>query len=202
MLTALEERALHDRLGALAPISPKTWRAIVGLGTRASLAKGEYFSEPGAKATRFAVVLSGLLRHYYLDAGGRESIKAFRGPMELSGPYAEIIQRRPSRTFIEALTDAELFVFEVAEVDAAAESSLELQRLVRRFVEVQFVSKEQREYEFLLLTAEQRYRQFCASLPALLEHIPQHQIASYIGITPVALSRIRARGRTKRSSGP
>lgn len=198
MLTALEERALHDRLGALAPISPKTWKAIVALGSRMSLAKGEYFSQPGEKATRFAVVISGLLRHYYLDAAGKESVKAFRGPMELSGPYAEIIQGRPSRTFIEALTDAELFVFEVAEVDAAAESSLELQRLFRRFVEVQFVAKEQREYEFLLLTAEERYRQFCASLPELLQHIPQHQIASYIGITPVALSRIRARGRSKR----
>ncbi|MDP3231731.1 MAG: Crp/Fnr family transcriptional regulator [Myxococcales bacterium] len=195
MLTALEERALHDRLGALAPISPKTWRAIVALGSRMSLAKGEYFSQPGEKATRFAVVISGLLRHYYLDTAGKESVKAFRGPMELSGPYAEIIQGRPSRTFIEALTAAELFVFEVAEVDTAAESSLELQRLFRRFVEVQFVAKEQREYEFLLLTAEERYRQFCASLPELLQHIPQHQIASYIGITPVALSRIRGRGR-------
>lgn len=198
MLTALEERALHDRLGALAPISPKTWKAIVALGSRMSLAKGEYFSQPGEKATRFAVVISGLLRHYYLDSAGKESVKAFRGPMELSGPYAEIIQGRPSRTFIEALTASELFVFEVAQVDAAAESSLELQRLFRRFVEVQFVAKEQREYEFLLLTAEERYRQFCASLPELLQHIPQHQIASYIGITPVALSRIRGRGRGKR----
>ena len=198
MLTALEERALHDRLGALAPISPKTWKAIVALGSRMSLAKGEYFSQPGEKATRFAVVISGLLRHYYLDPAGKESVKAFRGPMELSGPYAEIIQGKPSRTFIEALTASELFVFEVAEVDAAAESSLELQRLFRRFVEVQFVAKEQREYEFLLLTAEERYRQFCASLPELLQHIPQHQIASYIGITPVALSRIRARGRSRR----
>lgn len=197
MLTALEERALHDRLGALAPISAKTWKAIVALGSRMSLATGEYFSQPGEKATRFAVVISGLLRHYYLDAAGKESVKAFRGPMELSGPYAEIIQGRPSRTFIEALTAAELFVFEVAEVDAAAESSLELQRLFRRFVEVQFVAKEQREYEFLLLTAEERYRQFRASLPELLQHIPQHQIASYIGITPVALSRIRGRGRGK-----
>ncbi|MBE2250047.1 MAG: Crp/Fnr family transcriptional regulator [Myxococcus sp.] len=197
MLTAMEERALHERFGALAPLSPKTWKAIVALGSRESLAEGAFFSQPGKPATRFAVVISGLLRHYYLDAKGKESVKAFRGPMELSGPYAEIVQRRPSRTFIEALTDAELFVFEVAAIDEAAETSLELQRLVRRFVEVQFVAKEQREYEFLLLSAEERYRQFCASLPELVQHIPQHQIASYIGITPVALSRIRARGRKR-----
>jgi CRP-like cAMP-binding protein len=198
MLTAQEQSALRDRLGSMAPISARTWKTIVALGERKLLAKGASFSQPGAPATRFAVVLSGLLRHYYLDANGKQSIKAFRGPMEVSGPYAEIIQRRPSRTFIEAVTNAELFVFEVAEVDAAAETSLELQRLVRRFVEVQFVAKEQREYEFLLLSAEERYRQFCERLPQLLQHIPQHQIASYIGITPVALSRIRGRGRNKR----
>ncbi len=198
MLTAQEQSALRDRLGSLAPISEKTWKTIVALGTRTFLAKGASFSQPGAPATHFAVVLSGLLRHFYLDPNGKESIKAFRGPMEVSGPYAEIIQRRPSRTFIEALTNAELFVFEVAEVDAAAETSLELQRLVRRFVEVQFVAKEQREYEFLLLSAEERYRQFCERLPELLQHIPQHQIASYIGITPVALSRIRGRIRRTR----
>jgi hypothetical protein len=60
-------------------------------------------------------------------------------------------------------------------------------------VEQHFVAKEQREYEFLQLSAEERYRQFCAERPEHLAQIPQHQVASYIGITPVALSRIRAR---------
>lgn len=192
-LSDTEARALQERLGALAPLSARTFRTVLALGSRERLDKGGFFTQPGLPATRFAVVLKGLLRHYYVDARGRESVKAFRGPLELSGPYAEILQRRPSRTFIEALTASELFVFEVAAVDAAAEDSLELQRLVRRFVEVQFVNKEQREYEFLMWSAEERYRQFCASLPQLVQHIPQHQIASYIGITPVALSRIRRR---------
>ena len=62
-------------------------------------------------------------------------------------------------------------------------------------VEAQFVAKEQREYEFLQLSAEERYRLVCEQFPSLVQHIPQHQIASYIGITPVALSRIRGRRR-------
>jgi CRP-like cAMP-binding protein len=147
----------------------------------------------------FAIVRAGLLRHYYVDAKGRESVKAFRGPGEFSAPYAELIQRKPSRTFIQALAPTELLTFEVAAFDALADGSLELQRLARRFVEQHFVAKEQREYEFLMLTAEERYRQFCAERPEHLSHIPQHQVASYIGITPVALSRIRARGVKKNS---
>jgi len=199
VLAPSEAQALRDRLTRFAPLSTSSWKTLVNLGQRQSLSKGAFFTRPGEPSTRFAVVLSGWLRHFYVDAKGKESVKAFRGPLEVSGPYAEILQRRPSRTFIEALTNAELLVFEVAKVDAAAERSLELQRLVRRFVEVQFVAKEQREFEFLMLSAEERYRQFCTSFPDLVTVLPQYQIASYIGITPVALSRIRAR--SARSAG-
>ncbi|HEY1086381.1 MAG TPA: Crp/Fnr family transcriptional regulator, partial [Archangium sp.] len=139
------------------------------------------------------IVRSGLVRHYYVDAKGRESVKAFRGPGDFSAPYAELIQRKRSRTFIQALVKSELLAFDVAKFEALADGSLELQRLARRLVEQNFVWKEQREYEFLQLSAEERYRQFCAERPEHLAHIPQHQVASYIGITPVALSRIRAR---------
>jgi len=196
-LTPAEEDTLRARLSALAPLSPKTWKALLSLGERRALPKGSLFTRPGEPATHFAVLLSGLLRHYYVDARGKESVKAFRVPMEVSAPYAELIQRKPSRTHIEALADSELLIFRYDDFEAAAEGSIELQRLARRFGEVHFVQKEQREYEFLMLSAEERYRQFCARLPELLQHIPQHQVASYIGVTPVALSRIRARSRRK-----
>lgn len=196
-LTPEENEALRTRLSSLAPLSARTWKALLQLGQRRRLPRGGFFVRPGESATHFGVVLRGLLRHYYVDAGGRESVKAFRGPMEVSAPYAELIQRRPSRTYIEALTETELLVFRFEDFESAAEDSLELQRLARRFSEVHFVQKEQREYEFLMLSAEERYRQFCARMPELVQHIPQHQVASYIGITPVALSRIRARSRRR-----
>lgn len=194
-LTTEEGAALEAHLSSLAPLSSRTWKALLALGQRRRLAKGACFTRPGAPATHFAVVLSGLLRHYYVDARGKESVKAFRVPLDVSAPYAELILRRPSRTYIEALTETELFVFRFDDFEVLARGSVELQRLARRFGEVHFVQKEQREYEFLMLSAEERYRQFCARMPALLQHIPQHQVASYIGITPVALSRIRARSR-------
>ncbi|MEW5740104.1 MAG: Crp/Fnr family transcriptional regulator [Myxococcota bacterium] len=197
VLTPDESEALRMRLSSLSPLSPRTWKALLQLGQRRRLPRGGLFSQPGDSATHFGVVLTGLLRHYYVDAAGKESVKAFRVPMEVSAPYAELIQRRPSRTYIEALTETELLVFRFEDFEAAAERSLELQRLARRFSEVHFVQKEQREYEFLMLSAEERYRQFCARMPELVQHIPQHQVASYIGITPVALSRIRARSRRR-----
>ncbi len=184
---------LYGKLSALGPLSKATFGRLMSLAAPLQLGKHAFWSRPGEKVAHFAIVQSGLVRHYYVDAKGRESVKAFRGPGEFSAPYAELIQQHPSRTFIQALMPTDLMTFEVAKFNALAEGSLELQTLARRFVELHFVNKEQREYEFLQLSAEERYRRFCAERPEHLAHIPQHQVASYIGITPVALSRIRAR---------
>lgn len=188
---------LLAQLTTLSPLSKGTLAALTALAEPRELEKGAFFCRPGEKVSHFALVLQGLVRHYYVDAKGRESVKAFRGPGEVSAPYAELIQRRASRTFIQALAKTSLLTFEVERFEALAHDSLELQRLARRFVEQHFVAKEQREYEFLQLSAEDRYRRFCAERPEHLSHIPQHQVASYIGITPVALSRIRARVKKK-----
>lgn len=171
---------------------------LLALSTEARLKKGDFFSRPGQRVTRCAIVLEGLVRHYYVGSDGKESVKAFRGPFEFTAPYAELIQGKPSRTFIQALDEAKLLCFDWAELERHAEGSLELQRMLRRFAEAQFVGKEQREYDFLQLSAEERYVQFCRERKEHLEHVPLHQVASYIGITPVALSRIRARLARKR----
>ncbi|MBL8913548.1 MAG: Crp/Fnr family transcriptional regulator [Archangium sp.] len=189
----VDPASLYERFSALGAMSRRTFADFLALGEEKRIAKHAFWSQPGEKVRHFALVLEGLVRHYYVDPKGRESVKAFRGPGEFSAPYAEIIQRKPSRTFIQALADTTLLTFDVDVFEEMASRSLEVQRLARRFVELHFVGKEQREYEFLQLSAEERYQKFCAERPEHLNQIPQHQVASYIGITPVALSRIRAR---------
>lgn len=194
----MDPRGLYEQFSALGAMSKKTFEAFLALGEEKRLEKNAFWSRPGERVRHFALVLEGLVRHYYVDPKGRESVKAFRGPGEFSAPYAEIIQRKPSRTFIQALAPSRLLTFDIDVFEEMASKSLEVQRLARRFVELHFVGKEQREYEFLQLTAEERYQKFCAERPEHLNQIPQHQVASYIGITPVALSRIRARVVKKR----
>jgi CRP-like cAMP-binding protein len=193
-----EGKALYARLTQLGSMTPASFASFLVIAEERTLEKQAFFCQPGEPVRHFAIVLEGLVRHYYVDAKGRESVKAFRGPGEFSAPYAELIQQKPSRTFIQALAPTRLLTFEAARFEVLAENSLEVHRMARRFVEQHFVTKEQREYEFLQLSAEERYRQFCAERPEHLSHIPQHQVASYIGITPVALSRIRARVAKKR----
>jgi CRP-like cAMP-binding protein len=189
---------LAERIGAVLGMSAAQLQPLLGVGSETKLDKGDFFAKPGQKVSRFGIVLEGLVRHYYVGADGKESVKAFRGPYEFTAPYAELILGKPSRTFIQALYETRLLCFEWGELERRAASSLELTRVLRRFAEAQFALKEQREYEFLQLSAEERYLQFCRERKEHLEHVPLHQIASYIGITPVALSRIRARLARKR----
>lgn len=194
----MDVEALYGVFNALGPMPRAAFDRLIALGEERTLERHAFWSRPGEPVRNFAIVLEGVVRHYYVDAKGRESVKAFRGPGEFSAPYAEIIQKKPSRTFIQALAPTRLLTIDVEKFEAMAAQSVDVQRLARRFVELHFVNKEQREYEFLQLSAEERYRKFCAELPEHLSQIPQHQVASYIGITPVALSRIRARVTKKR----
>jgi CRP-like cAMP-binding protein len=67
----------------------------------------------------------------------------------------------------------------------------DLERVGRRLAEFYFVDKEQREIEIVLLDAEKRYQIFLQQYPGLSQLIPQYHIASYLGVTPTQLSRIR-----------
>lgn len=88
-----------------------------------------------------------------------------------------------------------------AEVDALTREWTAWLLLARRFAKNLYVRKMQREFEMLTLSAAERYTRFCQDQPALAARLPQHLVASYLGVTPVHLSRLRAAGRSQQSTG-
>lgn len=204
MLSASERRALLDGVvahGGPYAKAPKLadahWRAIEGLLRPRRLSKGDFFVKPGEPAREVGIVRSGLLRFYYTDADGSEATKAFRGPGELAAPYAELLLGVPARTHIQALEDCALLVADYARLHALLDKDVELQRVARLIAEHYYVVKERREYELLQLSAEERFLRFDREYPGLAARIPQYHVASYLGVTPVALSRIVSRRRKK-----
>lgn len=159
-----------------------------------SLRRGEFFLRPGDDARRVAVVRKGLLRFFYVDREGREATKAFRGEGELVAAFSEALTGRPARTSIQAVEDCELLTLDYRRLVALYPAHPCWQELGRRIAEEHYVNKEQREYEFLQLSALERYRLFEERWPGLAARLPQYHIASYLGITPVALSRLKAGG--------
>ena len=195
MLTRQERAALLARVarGSRLSLPDAEWSALERLLKPRRLAKGELFVKPDDPAALLGIVRSGLLRFYYVDADGSQATKAFSQAGELAAAYAEMLSGVPSRTYIEALEPSELLVADYTRVSALFGRHPAWQEVARFVAEHFYITKERREYELLQLSAEQRYLLFDREFPGVAARIPQYHIASYLGITPVALSRIISR---------
>ncbi len=151
----------------------------------------ENFLRAGEVPDRFAFVKRGLLRYYYLDESGNEFTKNFFQEGFFLTSYSAMIQNRPSHFTIEALEESSIVVIYYKDWIRLYHGHACWAYFLVAMLERAFSIKETREREFLLLDAEARYRSFLESYPGLESRIKQHMIASYLGITPVALSRIR-----------
>ena len=163
------------------------------------LAKGDYLIEAGDSVLEFGFILKGLFRLFYTDKNGKEQIKAFRKDHELIGAYAEMLLKIPSRTFVQAMEPSKVILIKGEDFFPFYSKHSCWQTLGRLVAEKHFLVKEQREFEFLQLDVLARYEIFKSEFGDFAGKIPQHQVASYLGITPVALSRVLSKVRKKQS---
>jgi CRP-like cAMP-binding protein len=161
------------------------------------LKKGERFAEEGKKAHQVGLVLQGALRHFY-TRDGIERTTYFYFEDHFVSSYISCITGRPSELTVEALTDCAILNFPYSTLSALFERSQAWERFGRLIAEYLAIGLEERMVSLLMLSPEERYHHLLSSgKDKILERIPQHYIASYLGMTPVSLSRIRARAAHK-----
>lgn len=153
--------------------------------------KGERFIDEGEIPNKFAFNLSGLFRYYYTDMNGNEYTKGFFPERSVLSAYSAMIQNRGSYFAIESLEDSTIAIISYNDWKRLLAEHECWKSFLIAMLEKGYCVKESREREFLLFDAETRYKSFLQNFPGLEKRIKQHYIASYLGITPVALSRIR-----------
>ncbi|PWJ54465.1 CRP-like cAMP-binding protein [Dyadobacter jejuensis] len=143
----------------------------------------------GAKAYSF-YVKKGLLRSYIIDSKGKEHVFMFASEGWIIADLEAIEFDEPTSLFIDCLEDSEILIFNkncFLKADLSKEKIVEhLQLLYRRMAKLQ-----RRVLMLMSSPAIDRYTHFVSAYPELPQRIPQHMIASYLGITPQALSTIR-----------
>jgi CRP-like cAMP-binding protein len=164
---------------------------LLDLGKEVALKKGDNFISEGEVPKKFAFINKGLFRYYYVDRKGNEFTKGFFEENVFLSSYSAMSAGRESFFSIEALEDSSLVVFEYSHWKELFKKHNCWSLLLIAILEKGFTKKETREREFLLLDAEERYRSFLQNYPGLEQRVKQHMIASYLGITNVALSRVR-----------
>lgn len=156
-----------------------------------NIPKHECYIREGEVPVNFAFVISGLFRYCYIDSKGNEFTKGFFPENSFISSYSALIQRRESYFTVEALEDSSILDINYSEWKKLFEKELCWHKFLISLLEKGYCTKETREREFLLLSAEERYRSFLSTYPGICKRIKQNVVASYLGITPVALSRIR-----------
>ena len=159
------------------------------------LAKGEFLLRAGDQAEQVAVVVQGLLREHFVLPDGTERTKAFVLEGQLSGSLADLLSSAPSRAYIVAEEPSRLLLMPFSAARQLAQQRPAWRTLGARVTESLLRVKAEREYELLGLDAAGRYEAFRTRYPGLEARVSAKHVASYLGITPVHLSRLRRQRR-------
>ena len=162
-------------------------------GKPLALGAGEYVFRQGEPSKSLYLVKSGLLKAYYLSSDGRENIKSFILPGDNIGSLTAIHSGEACTFSLICLKACELIKLPFEALYEASQTDAEISAAIVDFLLKFGMKKEMREYELLCLSAEDRYRRLLEHTPQLFDLVTQNEIARYLGITPVALSRIKKR---------
>ena len=152
---------------------------------------GEYFLLASETSRKVGFVTKGLFRLFYSDFEGKEYTKNFKSSGQFIGALASLLLNVPSRLSIAALENSTVMCFDYDEILQIAEHSLCWHKLLRKITETDYLEKEQRESDLLFYDAKERYQNFIMKHPDWVHRIRLRYIASYLGISPETLSRIR-----------
>ncbi len=182
----------YQYLNRITPISDRTWALLKGFFVQKELKKLDYFCIVDKVATKVAFLQEGVVRSFYSNAEGQELNKNFFVAPAFIGAYSSLITQTPNKLAQQALTDCMILEADYANITQLYDICPDFERLGRLIAEYYFVEKEIREVNLLNLEAKDYYRIFQQQYPTLEQQIPQYHIASFLGITPTQLSRIRA----------
>ena len=191
-LGAGDRAALHGYLTRISELGAADL-AVFDQARVRMCSRGERFLEAGDRAVDCGILLSGVMREFYPLADGREVTRNFAGRGDGVGSLSDLISGEPAKSSVVAETDSRLAVLPWRVLREAAERMPAWSCFIARIVERLYLAKAQREYELLALDAEARYAQFRKRFAALEDEIALRQVASYVGVTPEHLSRLRRR---------
>lgn len=153
--------------------------------------KNAFFIQEGGPSHEIAIVKSGMFCSYYIEKSGLEAIKYFYPEESVLISYYAYLTGKKSAYYMQALEDSEIYVMELSDFKKIVEGNYQLLYLCKKALDEMLIMKEEHASSFTRLTNTERYKQFLNTYPTLEKRVKQYQIASYLGITPVSLSRIR-----------
>jgi len=184
-------QVLWNTLESYGVNDPKLLQMIVDETTVQQFKAEEILIHIGDRPQRFYVIRSGLIRYYYATESGKVWNKVFFREGQFSGSLNALITAGPCRYNVEAIEATQVYAIPLDLIERDIGLHQQMQQLKVRLTEEMFLRNEAREALLLTCNAEARYQWLLNNEEWLLSRIPQYQLASYLGMDAVSLSRIK-----------
>ena len=173
-------------------LTEKEWLAFSKLLIIKKYKKGEFFLKEEDYCNYVGFVDKGLLNFFYL-IDGVEHMRGFFSPNNFISNYPCFLLGNKSKFYIKALKNSSITLIHKNDLFLLYKQLPKIQELSRNVVENLYIEISEKYESFFLKTAEERYLELINSEPNIIKTVPQYMIASYLGITPEGLSRIKKR---------
>jgi len=160
-----------------------------------TIKKKNYFAIPEKTCDKVGFIVSGAVRYFHIK-DGQDITGYFSFENEFVSSYKSYLTGLPGYTYVQALEDTKLITFTRKDMDQMLANPMlayKMERFGRLVAEYYLCCYEDRVASFVTQTPEERYLHLLSTGREILQRMPQHYIANFLGITPVSLSRIRRR---------
>ena len=187
---------LRKFLGSFQFLNPEEMDIVVENTNIKEFKKGDILLREGEICQECYAVVRGCVREYYLK-NGQEKTTGFFTEGQAVNSFSSYTNQVPSKHFLQCAEDCLLTVGTQSLVDEMCERIPRLTAFIKTEVEKDAGALQERMASFMISSPEERFAQLMENNPGLMNRVPQHQIASYLGVTPESLSRIKKRAHQK-----
>lgn len=184
-------QALIEHLQKFVPFSEEEWGLIAGRLKKRTIKRRQRILQEGDVCKHYSFVVEGCFRMYGIDDKGYEHNIQFASESDWIADIGSFYAKKPSKLYIEAIEASTILQIEQQDLYALYVKIPKLSIAFKVIIENKYVELQNRVLQNFSSTAQQRYLSFLEQYPHLSNRLPNTQIASYMGITPEFLSKIR-----------
>ncbi|MCZ7604107.1 MAG: Crp/Fnr family transcriptional regulator [Melioribacteraceae bacterium] len=187
------KKSLHDFVNKFIQTDDELFDTIFNNFEYYKVARKELLLESGKVADRIYFLPEGFVRFFHTKKDGSEVTNDFYFAPGFITSFTSLIEQKPSIVNIQAMVKMDLLYIKYKNLIALYDQEHKIERLGRLIAEQVYISSEKHLFSFLNDSPQERYEWLIREYPEYIKNIPLHYLASFLGITPESLSRIRNR---------
>jgi CRP-like cAMP-binding protein len=178
------------------PINQDLWNILELLVEKKNVKRGDIIIQKGDTVSHLIIAESGYYKTYYQDDNDEIYIKSFHSAKDFLSPANELTHLEESSVYVECLKEGVIYKLAWRELNNLSQKSELIKKLIQDLSKKQLMALSQKMKDLITLSSIERFEKLKNERPDLLENVKQKLIANYLGISPVALSRLIHTGKT------